>query len=82
MFEKYFDPDDMSELEGIFAQMVEDNEQGYVMEFVISKLAAKELVAIWDNAMFGDPSSVQLCLMEYGKIMQELADALSNSDEE
>lgn len=82
MFEKYFDPDDMSELEGIFAQMVEDNEQGYVMEFVISKLAAKELVAIWDNAMFGDPSSIQLCLMEYGKIMQELADALSNSDEE
>lgn len=77
-----FDPEDMTELEGIFAQMIADNEEGYVMEFIISKLAAKELLAIWDNAMFGDPASVQMCLVEYGKIMQELADALSSSDEE
>lgn len=82
MSENNFDPDDMSELEGVFAQMIADNEEGYVMEFVISKLAAKELVAIWDNAIFGDPSSIRLCLTEYGKIMQELADALANFDEE
>jgi hypothetical protein len=77
-----FDPDDMTELEGIFAQMIADNEEGYVMEFIISKLAAKELLAIWDNAMFGDPTSIQMCLVEYGKIMQELSDAVFNPDEE
>ncbi len=71
-----FDPDDMTELEGIFAQMIADNEEGYVMEFIISKLAAKELVAIWQNAMFGDPTSIQMCLVEYGKIMDELEAAI------
>lgn len=72
MSEQDFDPDDMSELEGIFAQMIADNEEGYVMEFIISKLAAKELLALWDNAVFGDPTSIQHCLSEYGKIMNEL----------
>lgn len=72
MSEQDFDPDDMTELEGIFAQMIADNEEGYVMEFIISKLAAKELLAMWDNAMFGDPTSIQYCLLEYGKIMNEL----------
>ncbi len=82
MSENNFDPDDMSELEGIFAQMIDDNETGYVMEFIISKLAAKELLAIWDNAVFGDPTSIRICMTEYGKIMHELADALLTSDEE
>lgn len=69
-------PDDMSELEGIFAQMIEDNETGFVMEFVISKLAAKELVEAWTEAGDGDVDALWLCLHEYGKIMTEIRYAL------
>ena len=73
-----FNPDDMSELEGIFAQMIEDNETGFVMEFIISKLAAKELVEMWIQACNGNPSALALSLREYGKIMAELEEALSS----
>jgi hypothetical protein len=69
-------PDDMSELEGIFAQMIEDNETGFVMEFVISRLAAKELVEAWYDAEDGDVDALYLCLHEYGKIMKEIYYAL------
>lgn len=75
-----FDPDDMSELEGIFAQMIEDNETGFVMEFVISKLAAKELVESWMKASIGDPIALAISLHEYGKIMAELLHALNTTD--
>ncbi len=73
-----FNPDDMSELEGIFAQMIEDNETGFVMEFIISKLAAKELVEAWTEAHRGNPSALALSWQEYGKIITELADALDD----
>jgi hypothetical protein len=70
-------PDDMSELEGIFAQMIEDDQTGYIMEFVISKLAAKELVEAWTKACDGDTNSFYLSMHEYGKIMREMQDALA-----
>ena len=73
-----FNPDDMSELEGIFAQMIEDNETGFVMEFIISKLAAKELVEAWTEAKYGNPSALALWWQEYGKIITELAQALDD----
>jgi len=73
-----FNPDDMSELEGIFAQMIEDNETGFVMEFIISKLAAKELVEAWTEAKYGNPSALALSWQEYGKIITELAQALDD----
>jgi hypothetical protein len=71
-----FDPDDVTELEGIFAQMIEDNETGFVMEFVISKLAAKELVEAWLLACMGDPIGLANSLHEYSKIMDELIRSL------
>lgn len=75
-----FDPDDITELEGIFAQMIEDNETGFVMEFIISKLAAKELVESWTRASMGDPIALAVNLHEYGKIIAELIIALQESD--
>ncbi len=71
-------PDDMSELEGIFAQMIEDNETGFVMEFIISKLAAKELVQAWTDAKNGNSDAFFLSLQEYNKIVTELAQALDD----
>ena len=73
-----FDPEDVTELEGIFAQMIEDNETGFVMEFVISRLAAKELVESWTLACLGDVVGLSASLHEYAKIVRELEDALEN----
>ena len=71
-----FNPDDMSELEGIFTNMIADNESGFVMEFIISKLAAKELVSEWIKACHGDARSLNMSLHEYAKIIAEIERAL------
>lgn len=71
-----FDPEDITELTGIFAQMIEDNETGFVMEFVISRLAAKELVEAWVLACMGDVVGLSASLHEYAKIVRELEYAL------
>jgi len=71
-----FDPDDMNELQGIFAEMIADNEDGYIMEFAISKLAAKELVRLWKEASLGVKEAQQISWSEYTKIITELARAL------
>ena len=73
-----FDPEDMSELEGIFASMIEDNESGYFMEFIISKLAAKELVSEWIKACNGDAKALNISLHEYAKIIAEINSALED----
>lgn len=71
-----FNPDDMSELEGIFTNMIADNESGFVMEFIISRLAAKELVNEWIKACYGDAKSLNISLHEYAKIITEIERAL------
>jgi len=73
-------PEDMTELEGIFAQMIEDNETGFVMEFIISRLAAKELDEAWTNAQDGNVHALYLCLNEYDKIMNEIRYALNEDN--
>lgn len=78
--ENGLDPDDLTELQGIFAQMIEDNETGFVMEFVISRLAAKELVEQWVLACMGDPIGLANSLHEYAKIMIELNAALAEEE--
>lgn len=71
-----FNPDDMSELQGIFTQMIEDNEYGFIMEFCISRLSAKELLESWKSACLGDPNGLAISLHEYGKIMNEVERSL------
>jgi len=75
-----FNPDDMSELEGIFTNMIADNETGFVMEFIISRLAAKELVNEWIKACYGDAKSLNISLHEYAKIITEIERALIDED--
>ena len=76
-----FDPDDMYELEGIFTEIVSDNEDGYVMEFIISVLAAKELSDLWELAQDGNAEAHYLCMEEYGKIISHLEEAIYGLDE-
>lgn len=71
-----FDPNDMSELSGIFAEMIADNEDGFIMEFGISRLNAKELVDAWYNAEQGDPDAMAASWIEYTKIIRQVQKAL------
>ena len=80
MSEQDFDPDDMSELEGIFAQIIADNEDGFIIEFGISVLSAKELVNLWQKANLWSRSAQKSSWMEYSKIMAELKKALETKD--
>ncbi|CAB4151128.1 hypothetical protein UFOVP582_2 [uncultured Caudovirales phage] len=67
-----FDPDDISEIEDIFTQIISDNEDGFVMEFGISVLAAKELIDLWTKANNGSRMARIKSWNEYSKIIREL----------
>jgi hypothetical protein len=70
----------MEEMSTMFAKIISDSDQGYVMEFSISRLQAKDLMSMWTKACLGDPISTAQCLIEYGKIMLELQYALTNDE--
>ena len=76
----HFDPDDLSEMSSMFASIMSDSDQGYTMEFSISRLQAKDLMNMWTKACLGDNVSTAQCLIEYGKIMLELQYALTNDE--
>ena len=38
-----FDPDDLAEMSARFSGIIKDSDEGYVMEFIISKADAKEM---------------------------------------
>jgi hypothetical protein len=67
----------MTELSGIFAEMISDNEDGFVMEFGISRLNAKELIDTWYNAEQGDYEAMAASWTEYTKIIRQLEDAIN-----
>ena len=75
-----FDKDDISELEGIFTNIIKDDSDGFVVEFVISVLAARELVELYLRAQTGDEIAKKKSWHEYSKIIAELTQALNNHD--
>jgi hypothetical protein len=81
MSDEGFDPDDIDELEGLFTEIVSDNEDGFVMEFIISVLAAKELIDLWEQAELGDYDAQQASWQEYTKIIMKLENAVYGVDE-
>ena len=76
-----FDPNDVYELEGIFTEIVSDSQGGFVLEFIISVLAAKELIDLWELAQDGNAEAHYLCMEEYGKIVEKLEEAIYGLDE-
>lgn len=76
-----FDPNDVYELEGIFTEIVSDSQGGFVLEFIISVLAAKELIDLWELAQDGNAEAHYLCMEEYGKIVEKLEEAIYGVDE-
>jgi hypothetical protein len=75
-----FDKDDISELEGIFTNIIKDDSDGFVVEFVISVLAARELVELYLQAQTGDEIAKNKSWHEYSKIIAELTQALNLHD--
>lgn len=77
-----FDPDDMREMSELFAHIYGDSQQGYIMEFTISRLGARDLVKTWRRAKSGDQKAIAACFDEYNRIMGELEYALRYDDQD
>ena len=75
-----FDINDINELEGIFTNLIKDDSDGFVMEFIISVLAARELVELYLRAQSGDEIAKKKSWFEYSKIIAELTQALNLHD--
>lgn len=75
-----FNPDDLAELEERFEHVISDSENGYILELLISRANAKGLLKTWIEACLGDTVSMRASMHEYGRIMQELKDAMVDDD--
>ena len=78
--DEQFDPNDLEEMSARFSGIIRDADEGYVMEFIISRADARELVQVWGAAVSGDKLALAMCFGEFGKIVTELEQALRNSD--
>ncbi len=76
MDEPEFDPKDIEELEEIFVSVLEDHEEGYSVEVIVSRAQARDMVKNWVAAMMGDPLAVSRSFMEYSQIIVCLLEAL------
>ena len=76
-----FDPDQLAELEKLMEQVVSDEMTGYQMVFWVSASAAKEMIDCYDNAIGGSAIDGALCMIEFGKIVNQLRQIV-NGDEE
>lgn len=72
-----FQPDDINDIDSRFTSIMADNKEGFAVEFVISVLAAKELVELYLLAIQGNLEAKQKCWHEYSKMIAGLAQALN-----
>lgn len=79
-FDFGINPDDFAELEERFDHVISDSENGYILELLISRINAKGLLKTWIQACLGDTISMRAAMHEYGRIMQELKDAMADDD--
>lgn len=75
-----FDPNDMNELEEKFESIIKDSEEGYVVELHMSRLAAKELIAIWKRALTGDEDAIMECFGNYSYMIAEIIVAVKDDE--
>lgn len=75
-----FQPDDINELDDTFTSIIKDDNDGFVVEFVISVLAAKELVELYLSALHGNLVAKQKSWHEYSKIIAELTQAINEHE--
>jgi hypothetical protein len=75
-----FQPEDINEMDGAFTSIIKDNNDGFVVEFAISVLAAKELVELYLEALQGNAKAQEKCWHEYAKMIAELTQALNEHE--
>lgn len=75
-------PDDVADLERIFARVSQDEEEGYGIEIYMSRAQARDMLAMWFEAMMGVPESIGACFIQYAHIMTSLMEAVQADDRE
>jgi hypothetical protein len=75
-----FNPDDIADLERIFARTVQDSEEGYIVEFHLSKLAAKEMVEEWLEGLMGSRTAIKSWMNNYSYIVESIMEQLQEGD--
>lgn len=75
-----FDPDDIEEIEQRFNAVIQDSEEGYVMELMFSRADGKDMIKTWVRAMMGDTKAAAECFANYSLIMEEVKNALTDDD--
>lgn len=71
-----FDPNDLNDIEEKFARIKKDADTGYSVEFIMTRLAAREMVETWIEALLGSRSAIKTCMANYSYIMEEIMEAL------
>lgn len=73
-----FYPEDIRELEEIFATIEKEEANGFRMEFIISDMTADDMIAEWSAATSGDKYMMRRCWDRYTYIIRNLIDAVSD----
>ncbi len=81
MNEDGFDPKDLEDLETKFTRITKDSAVGYTVEFIMTRLAAKDMVETWLNAMMGDRDAIRTCMQNYSYIVEEIMNALQMDED-
>lgn len=76
MNDEEFSPEDIKELDNLFARISQDAYEGYAVEFHITKLGAQDMVDEWQEAINGSPDALFGCLENYAYIVGEIQQAL------
>lgn len=81
MSDENFNPADMEELNKKFDQIIRDTENGYIVEFHITRLAAREMAEEWLEAVLGVEESAKACMQNYGYIVTCIMDEMKKDDQ-
>lgn len=73
-------PDDLQELESIFARVSRDEYEGYSVELMMSRAMARDMLENWFAALMGVPEAVARAFAEYAHIMSHIMDAVKEDD--
>ncbi len=82
MSESEFNPPDMEYLSDRFEQIIRDTENGYCVEFHITRLAAREMINEWIKAITGDLDAYRKCMDNYGYIVTCIMDEVNKDDKD
>lgn len=81
MSDENFNPSDMDELNKKFDQIIRDTENGYCVEFHLTRLAARDMVKEWMQALLGDKEAYKSCMDNYDYIMSCIMEELQKDPE-